>query len=241
MRYPNAGGARKERPVAEPTDGQARTYSEEEYGALVAEREALTAKRDELLTETKRAKDRLKAFDGVDPEEFRSLKAKLAEIETAEKAGKAGLTSEQLEKLRAEVRQSLENEYAPFRSRADELAQENRALKLDNVVKQEMAKSGVLPTRIDSLFRLTADRYELTDDGAPMLKDRAGVEIGKYIKDDLLKEYPEWFEGSGASGGGASRSTAGGGGQARMVSASDNAAVVANLDGIAKGTVQVRQ
>ena len=227
--------------MADSTEGQEKTYTAEEYAALVAEKEALTAKRDELLTETKKAKDRLKAFDGVDPEEFRTLKAKLAEIETNEKAGKAGITNAELEKLRAEVRQSLEGEYSPFRTRADELAKENRALKLDNVVKQEMAKAGVLSARIDSLFRLTADRYELTDDGAPMLKDRAGVEVAKYIKDDLVKEYPEWFEGSGASGGGASKSAAGGGGTTRVVSGGDNNAMLANLEGIAKGTVQVRQ
>jgi hypothetical protein len=224
--------------VAEPEDG-AKTYTPEEIQALVAEREALIAKRDELLTETKQTKSKLKAYEGIDPEEHKTLKQRLAEIETQEKAGKAGITSQELEKMRADIRKDLESEYSPFRTSAEQLAAENRALKLDTKVKDVMAKSGVRAERIDSLFRLKADAFDLTEDGKPILKDQMGLPIEKFIAEDVRKEYPEWFEGTGSSGGGASKSAVGGG-SSRVIPAGDQSAFLANLDGIAKGTVTVR-
>jgi hypothetical protein len=230
--------------VAESTEGkegqEPRTYTQDEYEALQAEKEALLAKRDEILSEAKKAKDRLRAFDGVDPEEHKTLKQKLADLETQKKADKAGITSQELERMRGEVRQSLEEEYAEFKTRAEQLATENRALKLDNVVKGVMGKSGVRSERVDDLFRLTADQYDLTDDGKPVLKEKMGLEIEKYVAEDLRKSYPEWFEGTGSSGGGAPKSAAGGGGSSRVVTAGDNDAFISNLEGIAKGTTEVR-
>lgn len=224
----------------EGQDDQPKTYSAEEYKALEEERAALLAKRDELLTETKEAKKRLKAYEGVDPEEHAQLKARLAELEQQKKADKAGITSQELERLRGEVRQSLEEEFAEFKTRAEQLASENRALKLDNVVKGVMSKNGVRAERVDDLFRLTADQYDLTDDGEPVLKEKMGLEISKYVGEDLRKSYPEWFEGTGSSGGGAPRSAAGGSGSSRVVRRDDNDAFITNLDSIAKGTTEVR-
>jgi hypothetical protein len=228
-----AGGARKERPVAD----EEIQMTAEEIAELKAEREALIAKRDELLTEVKQTKGKLKIYDGIDPEEHKTLKQRLAEIETQDKAGKAGITSQELERLRAEVRKSLEDEYTPFRTNAEKLAAENRSLKLDNVVKTEMAKSGVRAERIDSLFRLTQDAFDLTEDGKPILKNNIGVEIGKYVREDLLNEYPEWFEGSGSSGGGASKSVSSGGGK-RVITGAE--AFSQNIEAIAKGTAVYR-
>lgn len=214
--------------------------TQEQYDALVAEREALIAKRDEILTEAKRAKDKLKSFEGIDPNEYKSLKQKMAELETKQTAEKNGVTSQELERLRAEVRQHLETEYAPFKTQLDALAKENRALKLDNVVKTVMGKNGVRSERVDDLFRLTADQYDLTDDGKPMLRDKMGLPVETYVKEDLRKAYPEWFEGTGSSGGGATKSIAGGGGSTRVIAADDTAAFMANIEKIAKGEVQVR-
>ena len=226
--------------VADATQDTKETYTAEEFEALRAEREALIAKRDELLTEAKKAKDKLRAFDGVDPDEHKALKQKLTELETQKKADKAGITSQELDRMRAEVRQALEEEYAEFKTRAEELAQENRSLKLDNVVKGVMGKNGVRAERVDDLFRLTADQFDLTDDGKPVLREKMGLEIEKFVSEDLRKSYPEWFDGTGSSGGGAPKSAAGGGGSSRVVTAGDNDAFISNLEGIAKGTTEVR-
>jgi hypothetical protein len=205
-----------------------KTYTQEEFDAIVAEREALAAEREAI----KRNRDEVLT-------EKKTLAQKLADLETQDKASKTGVTAEQLEKLRADVRQALENEYAPFRTTAEQLAAENRSLKLDNVVKNVMAKSGVRADRIDEMFKLSAHNFDLTEDGKPIVKSNMGLEIGKYVKEDLFKSYPEWFEGSGSSGGGASKSAASGGGS-RVVSRDDNQAFLNNIAGIAKGEVEVR-
>jgi hypothetical protein len=219
-----------------------KTYTQSEVEALIAERnKALEAKRDELLNEVKSVKDRLRGFDGVDPGEYRKLQARLTELEQQKKADKVGITSEQLEKMRQEIRQDLDKEYGPLQEKLAAASQEIRTLKLDNVVKGQMSKNGVRGERVEALYRLTADQWDLTEDGQPMVKTRPGSEVGKHISDVLANEYPEFFEGSKSSGGGASRTAAGGGGSPRQIAWGDTDAFMANLDGIAVGKVKVAE
>lgn len=221
-----------------------KTYTEEELQAAIEERLAATKGEhdkafQELWAEAKRAKERAKAFEGLDPGEARELKDKLAKLEQQKKAEKAGVTSEELDRLRAEVRKDLEGEFGQFRTRAEQLASENRALKLDNVVKAMMGKSGVRAERIDPLYRLTADLYDLTEDGKPMLRDRMGTPVEKFIAEDLSKQYPEFFQGSGSSGGGAPKTTAGGRGSPSVIESTNSPEFLANLEAIAKGSARV--
>lgn len=172
--------------------------------------------------------------------EAKAAKARMKELEQEGKAQKAGVTSDELKRMREEVAADLKAEYAPLQEQLEAALRENRGLKLDNVVKQAMGKAGVRAARVDALFRLTADQFDLTDDGQPMLKARPGTPLEKFLRDDLVKEYPEFYEGSGSSGGGAARSSAGGGGGRRTIAAGDDAAFLANLEGVAKGQVEVR-
>lgn len=223
-----------------------KTFTQAEVDAMVADaNKALEANRNKALDQLKALE---RKYEGVDPEEYKKLRETVATLETKAKAEKAGLTSEELAKLRNDVRAEVERQYAADMQAgtkvfpwAASLAQENRALKLDNVVKTEMAKGGARAERIDALFRLTADRFDLTDDGKPMLRTSPGIEVGKYVADELRKEYPEFYNGSGSSGGGASKSTAGGGGSPSTIAATDRAAFLANVEKIAKGQVLVAQ
>lgn len=192
-----------------------------------------------LWQESKDAKARAKAFEGLDADEARAALAKLKELETEGKAGEVGVTSEQLKAIRAEVEADLEGKYTPFKTENETLRGRLRELQLDSVVKSVMAKQGVRAERVDALFRLTADKFDLTDEGEPMLKDHPGRDIAKFVAEELGKEYPEFYQSSGSSGGGASRSNAGGSGTKKTVAASDKQALSANLEGIAKGDVVV--
>lgn len=220
-------------------------FTPEEVEALVAEKLA-AAKADgdkafeNLWGEAKAAKERAKAFDGLDPNEVRDKLARLTELEQLKKANKAGITSEELEKLRADVRKDLEGEFSPYKTKAETLAQQIRELRLDNVVKSAMGKNGVRGERVDALFRLAADRFDLTEDGKPMLKEHPGREIDKYIAEQLSEEYPEFFNGSGSSGGGALKPSAGGGGVRKTIAVGDESAFLAELENIAKGATEVR-
>lgn len=208
-------------------DGGAETFTKADVEAAVTE----------ALAKVKGEKDT--AFQKL-WNEAKAAKAKLKELEQEGKAQKAGVTSDELKRMREEVLADLKAEYAPLQEQLEAATRENRALKLDNVVKQAMGKAGVRAARVDALFRLTADQFDLTDDGQPMLKARPGTPLEKYLKDDLVKEYPEFYEGSGSSGGGAAKSSAGGGGGRRTIAAGDDAAFLANLEGVATGKVEVR-
>ena len=227
--------------MSDDPGSQAPTFTQEEVDALIAkEVEGLKANREEALQRYQKTRDQLKAFDGLDAEEVRQKLAKLDELEQKGKAQKAGVTDEQLQKLRQDIRADLEKEYTPFKTQAEELAGRVRTLQLDNVVKKLMAENGVRGERVDALFRLTADQFDLTEDGKPMLREHMGKEVDKYIADELAKQYPEFYQGSGSSGGGAQRS-AGVAAHVRSIPAGDNEALLANLERVAKGEVVVTE
>jgi len=216
------------------------TFTQADIDAAVAEANTgLEANRNEVLGDLRKAKDALKVFDGLDAKAARDALAELREIRENVAAGDKGATSEQLKTIRAENLASIEEKYAPIRTDNETLRTRVRTLELDNVIKSKMGKSGVKANRIDALFRLEKDAFDLTDEGEPILKGKEGQDIDKYISDVLSLEYPEFYESSGSSGGGASKSLSNAKGKTRTVAASDKSGLSANVEDIAKGTVTV--
>lgn len=219
------------------------TLTQEELDAKIAEANAgLAKKRDELLSEAKRAKEEAKATK----EALEAMQQKMAELEQKAAAKDAGVSEEKLRELTERARADMERKYAPLKEQVEALSAqlgqkdgELRSLRLDSRVKDIMGKGGARSERVNDLFRLTADRYDLTDDGDVILKDKREVPLDKYVREELANEYPEFFSGSGSSGGGASRSAGGAGGAVRTIAAGDNDAFLANLDAIAAGTAKV--
>lgn len=226
--------------------GESKTYTQEEVDALLAERvgevDGLKANTKKALDEVKAARQKLALYEGIDPEKARQYEAKVAELEQQAKAAAAGITQEQLAKIRQETATEYEKKYGPVVQQNEQLKGELRGLRLDTVVKGQMAKGGARAERIDALFRLTSDRYDLTDDGAPMLKGSA-KEIEKYIVEDLKTEYPEFFQPSGSNGGGASKSNGGAGGAVTRLAAPTNGVFgkdfLQNVEGVSKGTTVI--
>ena len=168
------------------------------------------------------------------------LRAQVAELETAAAADKAGITKADLDQMRATVRKQLEAEYEPLKTENEGLKTRVRTLLLDNVVKASMGANGVRADRVDTLFKLTDDRFDLTDDDKPMLKGAPGKDVGKYIAEELEQEYPELYAASGSSGGSASKSvSSGGGGRVKTIARDDGPGFLANVDKIASGEVKV--
>lgn len=134
----------------------------------------------------------------------------LRKTENRLKAEAAGLTQEQQEKMRADLKAELDAEYAPLKDAAAErerLAAENRTLKLDNTVQSLLGTAGFLAEKIEKVWTLEKGAFDLTADGKPMVKDKPGVDVSKYIADTIVKAYPEWVRGTQASGGGAKGGT----------------------------------
>lgn len=222
--------------------GDAKTYTQEEVDALLTEKvgevDGLKANTKKALDEVKAARQKLAAYEGLDPDEAKQWKAKLTELEQKSKADAAGITAETLAKLRQETAAEFDKKFGPVVDENGKLKAEIRGLRLDDRVKSQMGKAGVRPERIDALYKLTQGAFDLTDDLQPMVKDST-KEVSKFIGEDLLKEYPEFFQGSGSSGGGASKSTGGTSRVGPTRIANDPASLLANIDRLAKGEVTV--
>jgi len=230
-----------------------KTYTEEEFEQAVTARAAeaaagLKANRDELLREAKKAKDALKAYDGIDPSEYKALKAAAEEAERKRAVDEGNFAS--LEKQLVDRHQK---EIGVKEARIEKL---NRALErrlVEAKLAEALAKAEADPSMMPLLLlegqrhvrvRETEDDFEeyVADErGNPLVADGKGtpMDVQTFVGETLKAKYPSAFRGSGSTGGGAGRSGAAGG--TRTISAADNAAFMANLADIAKGTVKVQQ
>lgn len=141
----------------------------------------------------------------------------LAEKERADAAKGAGVDDSKLaeleEKIRADVLREVDAELQKKDARIAELEpypDRVRGLLLDANVKTAMLEAGVRPDRVDALFRLTSDEYDLTDGEKPMLKNHPTKALKIFMEDNLKKQYPEFFKGTQAGGGGAGGFSTGG-------------------------------
>ncbi len=228
--------------MAEPT-----TYTEEQYNAMIAERDALKANRDEVLKEAKAAKAALKNYDGVDPSEFKALKdaAAAAELKKAQAEGDFSALKKQLVDAHAT---ELASEKAKTNKAMAALEKRKVAQLTDALVKADVRKDMldllVLKGSASVRLREGEDDYEeyvADEKGNPLVADGSGtpMTVHQFVEKNLKAQYPGAFNGSGSSGGGAIKSSGGASG-AKTIAAGDNAAFLANLDGIASGSVEVR-
>lgn len=164
--------------------------------------------------------------DGLTEKGRLAIKRERESAETADKARKeaekrekdlrdqlaaktAGITDAALKELRGQVRKDLQAESAAEmtakQAEIDALLAvkaENRSLKLDTKVKKMLLDAEVRHERVDALFILTANDYDLTEDGKPKLVNHPGMTIDQYARTELKKRFPEFFRGSQAAGGG---------------------------------------
>ncbi len=68
-----------------------------------------------------------------------------------------------------------------------------RKEQLDGKVLKMFADSGVNPKRLDALFKLVGERFDLSDEGTPILKDKPTTDLVKYIGETVSGEFPEFF------------------------------------------------
>lgn len=148
-----------------------------------------------LDKERKRADDAEKALKA----EKKRLELESADLERKKK----GITDDQLKQIREDVKKEVEAEFAPVKKDLDDAKKDNRTLRLDNKVRGLFGKVGVRGERHDALWKLINEDFDLTDDGAPMVKAAPGTEVEKYLADSVKKMYPEFFEGTKAAGSGA--------------------------------------
>lgn len=226
--------------------GGAATYTQEQVDAMIAEKEAgLRANRDELLKEAKAAKERLKAYEGVDPDEHKRLKA------AAEEADRKKATAEG--DFKALEKQLIERHQGELSAREQKMQKMQRAIDKRLVQAQMASAIAKYEGEVDLLMPY-AERFarvkETDDDFEAFIADERGnplVADGKatpmsfeaFVEQVLMQKFPRAFKGTGSSGSGAAKSNGGAGG-AKVIAAGDNSAFLQNLEAIAKGTVTVR-
>jgi len=235
----------QEKPV--PGDDEKTTFTKDEVEALIAERnKAIELNRNEALKEAKAAKARLAAFEGIDPEEHKTLKAQAEEAARKKAAAEGDFKSieEQLKALHATELGARDKTITKLRS-----ALEQRLVDAEATRELAEAKGSakVLLPHVKARVKVVesddgAFSVQVVDErGNQRLADGQGTPMTlKQLVEELRadSEFARAFEGTGSSGGGASKSNAGGGG-AKVIAAGDNKAFIANLDNIATGKATV--
>jgi hypothetical protein len=221
-----------------------KTYTQDEYDALVAEKEALKKNRDDTLTEAKRAKKALADYEGIDPAEFKRLKQAADEAE--QKRAAAAGDFETLKK------QLVENHTKEIGAKDSKIGKLTKALER-RLIQAELTKAIAAKKGDPELLLPYAERFartkETDDDFEAYLVDASGnprysdgqatpMSFDAFVEQDLMAKFPRAFDGTGSSGGGATKSAPGGGGT-RRIAPGDNAAFLANLDKIVSGDVEV--
>lgn len=188
----------------------------------------LKANRDQALREAKQARERLAAFEGVDPEEFKTLKTAAQEAERKRLASEGDFKS--LEKQLVEkYERELENE----RGTGKKYLTAMERYMIDAAAVSELAKHSDSPKLL--LPHVKSRMKVVEQDGefhARIVDENGNVRIGNgqgsspMTLSELIeemrqdKEFALAFRGSGSSGGGASKSSGGAGG-AKVISKED--------------------
>lgn len=223
-----------------------KTYTEDEVAAIVAERDAIKANRDEALTEAKKAKAALKSYDGVDATEYKALKEAAAEAER-----KRALAEGNLDAWKKQVTDAHQAERAGDAKKIDKLTRALEKHLVDAQLATALAKNDADPSMLP-LLKLEGRNYarmrETDDDFEAIISDAKGNQLvadGKgtpmtiedLVVQRLKTQYPAAFRGTGSSGGGASKSTGGASGGGGIVT--DGQSFLRNLDKIASGEMTV--
>lgn len=188
-----------------------KTYTQEEVDAQLA---GVKAKNAELLAAQKRLDAALKAFEGIDPEEFKNLKtaAEKAEREKQEGAGNWKALETQLLKKMEDERTAWDGERKKLRGALDNHL-------IDAAALAELSKHSDAPTLL--LPHIKRQMQVIEQDGqfhARIVDNQGNVRIGKgagsapmtlaELMDEMRQsnDYALAFRGTGSSGGGANRS-----------------------------------
>jgi len=225
------------------------TFTKEQVDALIEEKIAgLKANRDDVLREAKAAKERLRALEGVDPEEHKRLKA------AAEEAEKKKLAAEgDWKAMEKQLVDKYEAQLVAERTEKSGILSSMEQYLIDSAAVAELARHSDSPRlllpHVKSVMKVVREDGQYSarviDPVTGMVRIGKGAGSTPMTLGELIEEmkgnaeYAPAFRGTGSSGSGAAKSNAGGGG-AKVIAAGDNNAFLANLEGIANGSVRVQ-
>lgn len=168
----------------------------------------LKAKNTELLGKFKETSDKLKSFDGIDPEAVRSILQRFSDDEEAQLIA-GGKIDEVLNKRTERMKSSYDKDLQAAKDEAQRHASRTEKF-ASRVMKGEVigaaTEAGVHKFAMEDAMLAASRDFELDDDGNPVAKEGR---FGKDGKPLTLKEWfaemkdtrPHWFPAT-ANGGG---------------------------------------
>lgn len=168
----------------------------------------LKTKNSELLGKFKETSDKLKNFDGIDPEAVRGMIAKFANDEEAQLIAKGDIESV-LNKRAERMKSGFTKELTTAKEEAQRHASRTEKF-ASKVLKGEVigaaTEAGVHKYAMEDAMLAASRDFELDDDGNPVARE------GKYGKDgkaltlkewmaDMKETRPHWFPATGNGGG----------------------------------------
>lgn len=224
------------------------TYTKDEVATLVTEQNAaLEANRNQLLTEAKAAKKALEAYKGVDPAKYRELEAAAAEAERKQ-AEATGDWKTREAQLLTKHQQEVDARETRIKTLSGALERRLVDAEATSAIAEAKGSPKVLLPHIKAHVRVIEEDGEyvvqvVDTKGNPRIGDSKGnpMTIAQLVEE--MKQDPEFarnFEGTGSSGGGATRSTASGGGGSVRIIAAGSKWSQADLEDINSGKAIVR-
>ncbi len=226
-------------------DETIKTYTQEEVDTMLA---GIKGNRDELANEAKRAKAALKNYEGIDPEQHKKLVAASEEAERKKAAAEGDFTT-----LQKQMADNHAKELGGLNTKIGKLTKALEKRLVQAELQRAIAGKKGIPDRSNLLVEHGSKfvRVRETDDdfeayvadakGNPLVADGQGtpMNIDTFVEQTLMTQFPWAFEGTGSSGGGATKSNGGAGGP-KVIARDDSKGFMANLEGIANGTIEVR-
>lgn len=168
---------------------------------------------DSILSEKKKLADQLKQFDGVDPEEYRTLKQKMQEIEQKQLQGETD-PDKLLQKLEEKYRPQIEAKDKELERIKANWIEDRRKNAISDAVSKHGANPHTMPRFLDGFVEAIDKDGEvvlsvLSDDGTPILgEDGKPMSVSAFVESLKGKEeYAGLFPPSGLSGGGATNTS----------------------------------
>ncbi len=204
------------------------------------DKEELAGALENERKERKRLKGEVDKFAGLDPERARLAQKKLDDLEAKELMDKG-----EFDRLLKKRSDEYGEKETAFQQQLEKLTGELTRFKLTDKVRAAALAAGVIPEDIEDVLTLTSPRFKLGDKDQIVVLDKDGDEstltLEKYFGEEFKTQRPKFYTASGAGGSGAPAggSGGGGGGAVKTVSRRDQAAMNANVEEIAAGTVKV--
>ena len=201
---------------------------------------ALEREKQAAAAAKKQADELAAKYKDVDPEKYQQLLTE-AEERARENKKKTG----DWEGWKKTFEDEKAKSDAAFKAEIEKRDARIRTFLLDDKIKAAALEAGVRKKLLDHVVKVTKENFRLDQNEKVEVLDETGnpisVSIEAFFKDKYVADFPEYYEGTDMNGGsGATNKDNGSRGGARVVSATDQAALNANIEKIAKGEITVQ-